>query len=137
GRLFFVVPWGDETIVGTTDTDFDGDARDAAATEEDVDYLRDAAHRAFPTAPFDRIHFTWAGVRALVREEGVEEGDVSRKHALYDHEAKDGIGGVLSVVGGKITAYRAIGEEVADVVARQLRSSRSASTASAPLPGAR
>ena len=137
GRLFFVVPWGDETIVGTTDTDFDGDAREAAATEEDVAYLRDAAHRAFPKAPFHRIHFTWAGVRALVREEGVEESEVSRKHALYDHEKRDRIAGAVSVVGGKITAYRAIAEEVADLVARRLGASDRIDTATAPLPGAR
>jgi len=146
GRLFFVVPWLDTTIVGTTDTDYDGDPADAAATEEDVRYLQEEARRAFPNAPFGEIFFTWAGVRALVREEGVSEGEVSRKHALYDHEARDRVAGVLSVVGGKITAYRAIAEEVTDLVARKLgrerRSgtpdpeSRASSTADALLPGA-
>jgi glycerol-3-phosphate dehydrogenase len=51
-----------------------------------------------------------------VREEGVSEGEVSRKHALFDHERREGVPGVLSVVGGKITAYRAIAEEVTDWV---------------------
>jgi glycerol-3-phosphate dehydrogenase len=137
GRLFFVVPWRDYTIVGTTDTDYRGDPADAAPTEEDVRYLQDAAHRAFPHAPFGRILFTWAGVRALVRIEGVAEGEVSRKHALFDHAARDGIGGVLSVIGGKITAYRAIAEEVADRVARTLGVSGPSRTAELPLPGAR
>ena len=141
GRLFFVVPWLDSTIVGTTDTDYDGDPADASATEEDVRYLQDEAHRAFPNAPFNEIYFTWAGVRALVREEGVSEGKVSRKHALFDHERRDGVAGVLSVVGGKITAYRAIAEEVTDVAAQKLGSGarsaiRGSSTASTPLPGA-
>ena len=120
GRLFFVVPWLDATIVGTTDTDYDGDPASAAATEEDVRYLQEEARRAFPNAPFDEIYFTWAGVRALVREEGVSEGQVSRKHALFDHQRRDGIAGVLSVLGGKITAYRAIAEEVTDLAARKL-----------------
>ena len=141
GRLFFVVPWLDSTIVGTTDTDYDGDPADASATEEDVRYLQDEAHRAFPNAPFDEIYFTWAGVRALVREEGVSEGQVSRKHALFDHERRDGIAGVLSVVGGKITAYRSIAEEVTDVATQKLGTVangaiRDSSTASTPLPGA-
>ena len=120
GRLFFVLPWLDATIVGTTDTDYEGDPADAAATEEDVRYLQEAARRAFPGAPFDEIDYTWAGVRALVREEGVSEGDVSRKHALFDHDRRDGVAGVLSVVGGKLTAYRAIAEEVTDLAARRL-----------------
>jgi glycerol-3-phosphate dehydrogenase len=136
GRLFFVLPWRNATIVGTTDTDYTGDPGDAAATEADVRYLQTEARHAFPNAPFDRIHFTWAGVRALVREEGVSEGDVSRKHSLFDHSRRDGIEGVLSVVGGKITAYRAIAEEVVDVVMRKLDRRGASRTADAALPGA-
>jgi glycerol-3-phosphate dehydrogenase len=137
GRLFFVVPWRDATIVGTTDTDYTGDPGDVAATEEDVRYLQDEARRAFPTAPFDEIHFTWAGVRALVREEGVSEGEVSRKHALFDHAKREGVEGILSVVGGKITAYRAIAEEVVDAANRALSRYGPSRTALEPLPGAR
>ena len=137
GRLFFVLPWLDATIVGTTDTDYTGDPADATATEEDVRYLQAEARHAFPTAPFDEIYFTWAGVRALVREEGVAEGEVSRKHALFDHEKRDGVAGVLSVVGGKITAYRDIAEEVVDAVTGKLDRRLRSRTADEPLPGAR
>src|SRR5437763_1579488 len=137
GRLFFVVPWLDATIVGTTDTDYTGDPGEVAATEEDVRYLQDEARRAFPSAPFDEIHFTWAGVRALVREEGVSEGEVSRKHALFDHAAREGVEGILSVVGGKITAYRAIAEEVVDMASRRLSRYAPSRSAEEALPGAR
>jgi glycerol-3-phosphate dehydrogenase len=141
GRLFFVLPWLDATLVGTTDTDYQGDPVDAAATEDDVRYLQEEASRAFPNAPFSKILFTYAGVRALVREEGVSEGEVSRKHALFDHERRDGVAGVLSVVGGKITAYRDIAEEVTDFASRKLGraagpAARGSSTATTPLPGA-
>jgi glycerol-3-phosphate dehydrogenase len=136
GRLFFVVPWMDATIVGTTDTDYRGDPNDVAPTEDDVRYLQNAARKAFPNAPFDEILFTWAGVRALVREEGVSESEVSRKHALYDHARRDGVSGVLSVVGGKITAYRAIAEEVTDAVVRKSgKPAAACRTAELPLPG--
>jgi glycerol-3-phosphate dehydrogenase len=137
GRLFFVVPWRDATIVGTTDTDYNGDPGNVVASEEDVRYLQDEARRAFPSAPFDDIYFTWAGVRALVREEGVSEGQVSRKHALFDHATREGVHGVLSVVGGKITAYRAIAEEVVDAVSRGFSRDTRSRTADEPLPGAR
>ena len=66
-----------------------------------------------------------------MREDEVSEGDVSRRHALFDHERHDGIAGVLSVVGGKITAYRAIAEEVTDLAARRLgREARTTSESS-------
>ncbi len=105
GRLFFVVPWLGYSLVGTTDTDYRGDPAAAGAEEEDVRYLTTEARRAFPEAPLDRVHYTWAGVRALVRVDGVKEGQVSRKHKVLDHQVKDGVAGILSVVGGKITAY--------------------------------
>ena len=136
GRLFFVVPWLDATLVGTTDIDYRGDPADAAASEDELRYLQHEARRAFPEAPFDDVLYAYAGIRALVREEGVSEGEVSRKHALYDHERRDGVRGALSVVGGKITAYRAIAEEVTDLVARRLGTRGASVSARRPLPGA-
>jgi glycerol-3-phosphate dehydrogenase len=122
GRLFFVVPWLGYSLIGTTDTDYPGDPADAAATRDDVDYLVSEAQRAIPGAAktFNHVHYTMAGVRALVRVEGVREGQVSRKHALFDHETREGVPGLISVIGGKITAYRGIAEEVVDLVVRKL-----------------
>ena len=60
-------------------------------------------------------------MRALVRMEDVDEGKVSRKHALHDHGRRDGVPGIVSVVGGKITGYRAIAEEVGDLILERSR----------------
>jgi glycerol-3-phosphate dehydrogenase len=138
GRLFFVIPWLGYSLVGTTDTDYRGDPSDVAATEEDVDYLVAEARQAFPSGRFDEVHYTWAGVRALVRVEDVDEGKVSRKHALHDHDRQDGVPGIVSVVGGKITGYRAIAEEVGDLVVRKLGQRErgdAKATQIRPLPG--
>ena len=137
GRLFFVIPWLGYSLVGTTDTDYQGDPADAAATAEDVEYLVEEAQRAFPAGRFSDVHYTWAGVRALVRLEHVAEGKVSRKHALHDHARRDGVPGIVSVVGGKVTGYRAIAEEVGDLVARRLghKERGDSVTQLRPLPG--
>ena len=137
GRLFFVIPWFGYSLVGTTDTDYRGDPADAAATDADVEYLVDEARRVFPSGRFDDIHYTWAGVRALVRMEHVREGKVSRKHALHDHAKRDGVPGIVSVVGGKITGYRAIAEEVGNLVAQRFgqRARHPTVTDLRPLPG--
>jgi glycerol-3-phosphate dehydrogenase len=139
GRLFFVIPWLGYSLVGTTDTDYRGDPSDAAATEADVEYLVEAARRVFPTGDFGDIYYTYAGVRALVRVDSVSEGKVSRKHAVHDHGRRDGVRGLVSIVGGKVTGYRAIAEEVGDLVARKLRWPHAAGspTDSEPLPGGR
>lgn len=136
GRLFFVIPWLGYSLVGTTDTDYRGDPADAAATKEDVRYLVGEARRVFPGGEFDEVHYAYAGVRALVRIEHVSEGKVSRKHAVHDHARRDGVPGIISVVGGKVTGYRAIAEEVGDVVARKLDCyQRDSATNRQPLPG--
>jgi glycerol-3-phosphate dehydrogenase len=67
----------------------------------------------------------------------VSEGEVSRKHALFDHAEREGVEGVLSIVGGKITAYRAIAEEVVDAASRRLSRYTPSRSADEPLPGAR
>lgn len=135
GRLFFVTPWLGCSLIGTTDTDYAGDPGEAAADAGDVRYLQTEARAAFPGAPFDQIHYVSAGVRALARVDGVTEGEVSRKHTVLDHERRDRMPGLVSVVGGKITAYRAIADEVTGLICKRLGHRRTARTERKPLPG--
>ncbi len=130
-RLFFVVPWLGYSWVGTTDTDYEGDPGAVRATREDVEYLVRSTRPFFPKLGTGAIHWTNAGVRALVMEEG-SESSVSRMHRVTARRP-----GLVSVLGGKITGYRAIAEEVCDVMARKLGTDRKAQTADEPLPGAR
>ena len=113
GRLFFAIPWLNLAWVGTTDTDFGGDLDQVRATGDDVRYLRESVRQALPDGDWNTIYYTNAGVRALVRkdEPNANESSVSRKHRLVIHAATDGMDGLLSVLGGKLTAYRDIAEK--------------------------
>lgn len=113
GRLMFVIPWLGYAWVGTTDTDFDTNLDTVHATAEEVAYLQDAARHALPQADWETVYFTNAGVRALVREDhpGASESAVSRKHGLIVHTREEGLEGMVSVLGGKLTAYRDIAQE--------------------------
>ena len=134
GRLMFAIPRAGLTWIGTTDTDYSGDPSDAKATRADVDYLLRSVHHAFPTLGREEVLFTTAGVRALVRSGGSESA-VSRMHRIVDGEPL-GPTGMVTILGGKITGFRAIAGEVTDVVSRRLRSSRRGVTADRALPGA-
>ena len=125
-RLFFVIPWLGYAWVGTTDTDYAGDPGDARATPDDAAYLLRSARAYFPQ--LGRPYWSNAGVRALVTRKG-SESSVSRLHRVRTGP------GTVEVLGGKITGYRAIAEEVTDAVCRQLGALRRSSTAEAPLPG--
>jgi glycerol-3-phosphate dehydrogenase len=122
-------------LVGTTDTDYTGDLDRITTTKEDARYLLAEVRHFYPNLPWEPIHFTWAGVRSLMHIEGVPESDVTRKHLLYDHRKRDGIPGLLSIIGGKLTAHRWIAEDTVDTVCRILGITVKSITADLPLPG--
>ena len=118
-RLVFVLPWGDLTLVGTTDTDFSGDSDHVIPDGRDVDYLLAAANEAFPEAGVGRadVVSAYAGLRPLVRhgKDDQAESDISREHEIFvDRD------GLISVAGGKFTTHRAMAEAVVDLVQRRL-----------------
>jgi glycerol-3-phosphate dehydrogenase len=121
GRVMFVLPWGDLSYIGTTDTDDDTSPDDVRATGEDVVYLLRSANWFFPTArlsPRDVVA-TWAGLRPLLRAGGA--GAVAPSATSREHRLVEGPGGLLTIAGGKLTTYRLMAWEVVDRVAARLR----------------
>jgi len=112
-RSIFVVPWGSETYVGTTDTDYDGPLEDPECTPADVAYLLDAINLATSSGlTIADITGTWAGLRPLVKAATSERtADLSRRHQVSTSAS-----GVVSVTGGKLTTYRKMAADAVDVV---------------------
>ncbi|MEW6472772.1 MAG: glycerol-3-phosphate dehydrogenase/oxidase [Actinomycetota bacterium] len=135
-RSVFVIPWGDRTYVGTTDTDYDGPLDDPQCTAADIDYLLGALN-AWVTRPVGRheVLGTWAGLRPLVGGPppgaGDDHGrdrppppsktaDLSRRHAIRVAPS-----GLVTIVGGKLTTYRAMAEDTVDEAVSVMRLHRS------------
>jgi glycerol-3-phosphate dehydrogenase len=131
GRLVFVLPWGDLTLVGTTDTDFRSDPDRVLPEADDVGYLLQAVNDAFPEArvgPEDVVS-AYAALRPLLRRgRARSESDVSREHAVF--EDPDGL---ISVAGGKLTTHRAMAESVVNLAARRLGPRQASRTSDRPL----
>lgn len=132
-RLMFAIPRAGQTWIGTTDTDYDGDPANVRATRADVEYLLRSVRTLFPSLAVSDVLHTTAGVRALVTRPG-RASSISRMHKVVSDEPMPG---VVSVLGGKITGYRAIAEEVTDAVCGRIGVARRSTTAITPLPGAR
>jgi glycerol-3-phosphate dehydrogenase len=118
GRVMFVLPWGDFTYIGTTDTDTDQSPDDVFATPEDVVYLLRSANAAFPNARLSEadVLATWAGLRPLIAPGAqVKESQVSREHLIAV-----GSGGMVTIAGGKLTTYRSMAAQLVDQVTRLL-----------------
>ena len=144
GRVLFVLPWGEQAYVGTTDTDYQGRPEDVCATLEDVDYLVAASNHYFPDHAIARsdVISSWAGLRPLMappQTDGqVDESKVSREHRIVV-----GNDGLITIAGGKLTTYRRMAAEVVETAVRLLRLQHGdlgeldgAHTDREPLPGA-
>ena len=113
-RSVFVVPWGDFTFIGTTDTDYDGTVDDPQCTAEDIAYLLKAINGSITTEiTVDDIVGTWAGLRPLVAdpEASGRTADLSRRHKV-----SASISGVVTITGGKLTTYREMAADTIDEI---------------------
>ena len=122
GRPFFLLPWDDRLLVGTTDVKYTGDNPDSLEVEPwEIEYLLAETNHLFPGAAYTAadVQTTTCGVRPLPASDK-NAGAVTRRHFLVDHGATHGVPGLASVVGGKLTTYRSLAEEVTDWVFRTL-----------------
>jgi glycerol-3-phosphate dehydrogenase len=128
-RILFAIPWGERTILGTTDTDYAGPLDHVAADAADIDYVLQITNQFFPQArltPNDVIS-TWAGLRPLIADPGGKPSDISRSHEIRNPEP-----GWWDVAGGKLTTYRLMAEQTADAIVRWLKRSRGLESVIAP-----
>jgi len=134
-RLFFLIPWFEHTLIGTTDADYTGDPEGSQASEEDIQYLLTESSN-FVNGVLDQpILYSYSGVRPLVRSDSKKnEGEVSRNYKIIDH-TKEGAGRIISVLGVKITSYRIASEEVSNLISRMLGRKTKCVTDKVPLPG--
>ncbi|MEO8880175.1 MAG: glycerol-3-phosphate dehydrogenase [Gemmatimonadaceae bacterium] len=133
GRVMFVLPAGPFSIIGTTDTEYDGRPERVRATTADVTYLLRSANAFFPGAHLMAadVVAAWAGIRPLVASGDKVPDAASREHAITWT-----VPGLLSVTGGKLTTYRAMAADVMNTIARRLRvGHRHAATHKLRLPG--
>src|SRR3989449_8321685 len=101
GRVMFVLPWGDLSYIGTTDTDEAASPDEVRATAQDVVYLLRSVNAFFPHArlsPSDVIA-SWAGLRPLLRP----PRDLAPSAASREHRVIESPSGLWTIAGGELT----------------------------------
>ena len=114
--VLFVIPWGNQWLVGTTDTDWNLDKAHPAASRSDIEYLLDQLNSVL-TNPLthDDILGVYAGLRPLLSGESEETSQLSREHAVARP-----MPGLVSIAGGKYTTYRVMARDAVDSAATEL-----------------
>lgn len=113
GRLVFLIPKRDVTYVGTTDKRYDGDLLHPIAPDDEIAYLLDIANGLLPDAKLTEqdIVGIWSGVRPLVHsakgDDSKDTKDVSREDEIWVSPH-----GLITIAGGKLTAYRKMAERI-------------------------
>jgi len=132
GRVLFAIPWLNHTLIGTTDVAVDQIELDPPPQMSEVDYLLEHVGRYLTKSPQRQdVLSTFAGLRPLVAQAGKSTSQLSREH-LIDLSPS----GLISVIGGKWTTYRQMGEDVVDLAAKRAELPRRASiTATLALDG--
>ena len=118
GRVLFILPWGELSYIGTTDTDTGEPPEQLEILAEEVVYLLRSANARFPNArlTLEDVRGAWAGLRPLVAERAARAAS-SRSR---DHLIVQGAGGMITVTGGKLTTFRVMAREAVDRAVREL-----------------
>jgi glycerol-3-phosphate dehydrogenase len=119
GRTIFVLPWLGQTLIGTTDKDYEGDLEHVRPAAADVAYLLEATN-AFFASSLDAgdLAGAYAGVRPLISTGDPKKSvDISRKAELYETSS-----GMVTITGGKLTTWRRMAKQAVDrIVEREGR----------------
>ncbi|MDO4909020.1 MAG: glycerol-3-phosphate dehydrogenase/oxidase [Corynebacterium sp.] len=131
--VLFVIPWGEYWIIGTTDTDWDLNLANPAATKADIDYILEHLNsKVKRQITYSDICGVYAGLRPLVSGTSDSTTKLSRNHAVARV-----CPGLVSVAGGKYTTYRVIGKDTIDLAAHDIpKTVPSSVTENVPLLGA-
>ncbi len=135
-RVIFAIPFAEDfTLIGTTDRDYSGDPAEVRITEEEIDYLCDAAREYF-RKDITRADIVWtfSGLRPLYDDGASKAQEATRDYVLKTDRIADGAP-VITLFGGKITTYRCLAETVIDEIGAAIGRKGGPWTARTPLPG--
>jgi glycerol-3-phosphate dehydrogenase len=135
-----LVPVHTVCILGTTDITVP-DPDDVHVTRPEVEALLADGERLVPGISGARVLRAYAGSRPLYDAAALEgearhdeSREISRAHHVIDHGRRDGVDGLWSIVGGKLTTYRLMARDVVDAVATSLGVDAPCRTADEVLP---
>lgn len=137
-RPMFVLPWAGRYMLGTTDIPFKDDLEEIITSDEEVEYLLSETNALIPQADLKPKDVLWSysGVRPLPYVKDLSDpSKVTRDHQIIQGDR--GFDGLMSIVGGKLTTHRALGEQTVDRLVKMLGKGRKRSqTRTARFPGA-
>ena len=116
GRLCFAIPRDKVVYIGTTDTAYIGNKNEPNINNNDINYLIDAINNTFNINKINKtdIKSSWSGLRPLIKKEGLNTIELSRKDEISISES-----GMITIAGGKLTGYRIMAKKIVDLICKK------------------
>jgi glycerol-3-phosphate dehydrogenase len=129
-RTIFALPWYGRALIGTTDSDYEGDLARVQPSGDDIEYLLEATNSFFGTdIGASDLTGGYAGVRPLISTGDPRKSvDISRRAELYETSS-----GLLTITGGKLTTWRRMAKQVVDRMVEREGRDAPCQTADIPL----
>ncbi|MDY7081102.1 MAG: FAD-dependent oxidoreductase, partial [Halobacteria archaeon] len=113
------VPYRDNIILGTTSVEVES-ADSYSKTDEEIEVVVEECAAMLPSVSHDDVERVYWGVRPLYGGSDESGRRISRDFHLLDHSERDGVKNFTTIVGGKLTTYRRMAEEVSDHICDKL-----------------
>jgi glycerol-3-phosphate dehydrogenase len=136
GRPVLVIPWRGRFLIGSTDIRYHGDAGEVTADPSEIEYILSETNLLMPSAGLtrDSVRFVYTGVRPLPFDPDDDPARITRHHIVKDHAPQ--VEGLVTIIGGKLTTFRSLGQDATDRVVKKLGAGKRRSrTRKEALPG--
>lgn len=127
GRMIAVIPRGNRTFVGSTETRYEDDMDSIRVEQKEVDYLLSCLRDMFPTLKLtsEDVTSSWAGIRPLIGKDEDAPSELSRHDEIFESDS-----GLVTIAGGKLTGYRKMAERVMQYLEKRNKQKPAASSTS-------
>ncbi|EAR93558.2 FAD-dependent oxidoreductase (macronuclear) [Tetrahymena thermophila SB210] len=120
GRILFLVPWQNHAVVGTTERALDEPELDPTVSAQELIFMSEEVGKIYSNLPSseitNNINSKWAGLRPLILQNQKEGEPIDTKKIARTHVIEVSKNGLVSLMGGKWTVYRCMGEETVDKI---------------------
>jgi glycerol-3-phosphate dehydrogenase len=118
GRVLFAVPWHNKVVFGTTDTPVDAASLEPQALEEEISFILETASEFLSLKPTRKdVLSVFAGLRPLAAP---KQGEQTTKEISRSHKIITSASGLFTILGGKWTTYRRMGQDMVDHIEKHL-----------------
>jgi glycerol-3-phosphate dehydrogenase len=121
-RYFFITPWRNSSLIGTFEVPYDREPDEFRLTEDEIRSFIDQVNLSYSGAHLTRqdVRLTYGGYVPASEKNSIPNNQPMKRYEISDHGLDDGVEGLISVIGVKLTTARHVAEKAVDLIETKL-----------------